>query len=395
MTHTQDARTHHAHTDNAPATFLRGYKTELAPNNEQRALFRRYAGASRFVWNWGLATWKYWYGEGKPCSGMRLCKHFNAIKDEQCPWIREVAYSVTEATFRNLDSAFQHFFRRVKAGVAPDEVGYPKFKSRYSRRQSFSLKDTKIEQDRVRLSRIGWVRLKERNYLPTTDSGVKLTTYAAISRTAGRWFISVQAYTAALPAWTDTLAVGLDFGLKHLAVLSNGDVIDNPHALLEAERRLKRLQRELSRRTRGGANWRKTKARLARQYAKVTNIRRHALHDLSHHITYDLRPQAIVLEDLNVKGMMSNHHLAKAIADVGFYELRRQIEYKAQWLGIEVIIADRWYPSSKTCSQCGWKDPDLSLADRVFCCPECGLEIDRDLNAALNLRALAVDIGEP
>jgi len=366
---------------------LRGYKTELAPSNKHRAIFRRCTGTARFVWNWGLATWKQWYKDGGKPSANQLKKHFNAIKDEQCPWVREIPYAVTEAAFYDLNAAFSHFFRRVKEGV--EQVGYPKFKSRNGSRQSFALRNTKIEYDRVRLTGIGWVRLKERHYLPTGSSEVGLGTYTRISRKAGRWYISIQVEEEIAEPELGTLIIGVDFGLKTLAVLSNGEAFKNPHALIEAERKLARLNRELSRRRRGGTNWYKTKEKLAKQHARVTNVRKHVLHEISHYITVGLQPRVIVIEDLNVKGMISNRHLSKAISDVGFYELRRQIEYKAQWHGIEVIVADRWYASSKTCSGCGWYDADLSLSDRVFRCPECGLELDRDLNAALNLKQLA------
>jgi len=366
---------------------LRAYKTELDPNNKQCTFLARCAGASRFAYNWGLATWKQWYEDGKKPSAYSLRKEFNAIKREQCPWITELPYTVTEGAFYNLGAAFQNFFRRVKNGDA--KVGYPKFKSRKHSRQSFKLRNTKIEHDRVRLTGIGWVRLKEHGYIPTDV--IKYGTYATVSSHAGRWYISVLAYEdEPEPINDSTLVIGADFGLKTLVVLSNGETFENPHCLIEAEHKLKRLQRELSRRKKGSANRHKTKIKLQRQHAKVANVRKHVLHNISHHVTEDLKPRTIVLEDLNVKGMQSNHHLAKAIADVGFAELKRQIEYKAERHGIEVLIADRWYPSSKTCSGCGWKNNDLTLADRTFHCPECGLELDRDLNAARNLARLAV-----
>jgi putative transposase len=312
-------------------------------------------------------------------------RRFNANKDEWCPWIRQIPYAVTESAIRNCDAAFKHFFRRVRNGKTP---GYPRFKSRH-RRKSFQIRGVKVEHDRVRLTGVGWVRLKERGYIPQNErQGV----YATVSERAGRWYVSVLIYHKVpdVPN-VSALVIGADLGLKTLVVLSNGETFENPHCLIKAEQKLKRLQRELSRRKRGGANWHKAKANLSRQHAKVSNIRKHVLHNISHRITAELRPKTIVLEDLNISGMMQNHHLAKAIADVGFYELRRQIEYKAKRYGIEVIIADRWYASSKTCSECGHKVDDLTLADRTFSCPECRLEIDRDLNAALNLAAL----GEP
>ena len=366
--------------------FCRAYKTELDPNDQHCSAFRRFAGTSRFVFNWGLATWRQWYEDGKKPNAYSLKKHFNAIKDNQCPWVREIPYAITEAAFQNLGTAFKYFFRRVKQGETP---GYPKFKRRNGR-ASFQLRSTRIERDRVRLTHVGWVRLKERGYIPCSDQGHKFGTFATISERAGRWYISVLVKeTVAEPTNDSTLIVGIDFGLKTLVVLSNGETFPNPHALIVAEQKLSRLQRELSRRKKGGANWLKTKAKVARCYAKIANVRKDTLHDISHHVTAGLRPKALVIEDLNVSGMISNRHLSKAVSDVGFYELRRQIEYKAQRLGIEIIIADRWYASSKTCSGCGWKNTELTLSDRVFHCPECGLEIDRDLNAALNLQSLA------
>jgi len=363
----------------------KAYKTELAPNNKQATFFRRCVGVSRFVYNWGLATWKQQYEDGGKPSAYGLCKEFNAIKREQCSFVTEVPYAVTESAFQNLKAAFQNFFRRVKSGER--KAGYPRFKSRRNTHQSFQLRGTKVERDQVRLTGVGWVRLKERGYIPTEG---KHGIYATISARAGRWYISVLSEVEdGASEQKDKLVIGADFGLKTLVVLSNGETFENPRVLREAQVKLGRLQRELSRRKQGGSNWNKTKARIQRQHAKVSDIRSHVLHNISHHITADLKPSAIVIENLNVQGMASNHHLAQAISDVGFYELRRQIEYKAERYGIEVVLASRWYPSSKTCSSCGWKNEDLALSDRTFKCPECGLEMDRDLNAAKNLASLA------
>jgi len=397
---------------------LRAYKTELDPNNKQRSFFQQCAGAARFVYNWGLATWGFWYFRGQKPSRYKLCKYFNAIKDEESPWIRDLPYAVTEKAFYDLGAAFQHYFRQKKDGTVAQRIaklraaskwarrcakllakgrrgpqidpGYPRFKARQDHNQSFGLRDVRIEECRVRLTGIGWVRLKECNYLPTVDSGLKLSTYATLSCQAGRWYISVQVYKdVPEPEAMRPLVIGADLGVKMLVVLSNGEMFENPRPLYEAERKLTRLQREYSRRQKGSANREKTVAKIQRCHARIANIRKHALHNISHHVTAELRPSVIVLEDLNVEGMLQNHRLAKAIADVGFYELRRQLEYKAEQLGIEVILADRWFASSKTCHQCGRMNEDLGLSDRVFECPDCGLVMDRDLNAAKNLAALA------
>lgn len=363
---------------------FKAYRTALDPNDKQCGFFKRCAGTTRFVFNWGLANWKLQYENGEKPSAYSLRKLFNSIKDEQCPWVRELPYAVTEAAFYDLGNAFQHFFRRVKNGE--DKAGYPKFKHRNGK-QAFALRDAKVEHDRVRLTGIGWVKLKERGYIPT--EGVKLLTYARISERAGRWFISVGVEKEIPdPINGSVLVVGVDFGLKSLAVCSDGTVYENLTPLRKAERKLKRLQRELSRRKKGSCNWRKTKLKLQRQHAKVADVRKHILHQVSHDLVVNKRPAAVVIEDLNVSGMTKNHHLAKAISDVGFYELRRQIEYKAEWHGVEVVLADQWYPSSKTCHRCRWKDENLKLSDRRFVCPECGLDCNRDLNAAVNLAAL-------
>ena len=182
--------------------------------------------------------------------------------------------------------------------------------------------------------------------------------------------------------------LGVDFGIKTLAYCSDGTTFENPKALANGERKLKRLQREFARRKRGGKNREKTKRKIAKCHAKIANIRKHALHNVSYHVTAKTKPSTVVVEDLNVKGMMANHCLAKAIADVSFGELRRQIEYKGHWFGVDVVTAGRFYPSSKTCSGCGSVKPLLKLSERKFVCEKCGMVIDRDLNAAKNLASL-------
>jgi putative transposase len=365
----------------------KAYKTELNPNNKQRAYFWRCAGASRYVYNWGLAEWKRLYEAGDKPGAFKLCKRFNAAKDELCPWIRQVPYAITEATFRNLGFAFMNFFTRLKKGETP---GYPKFKSRRGR-QSFQLRYTTIEHGHVRLTHIGQVGLKEKGYLPLVGDVLKFGTYTTISHRAGRWYISVQTYEEIPePQNGSTLVVGVDLGLKSLAVCSDGTVYENPKPLRKAQRKLKRLQRELARRNQGGKNWQKTRLKIQRQHARIANIRKHTLHNISHDLVVNKCPAVIVLEDLNVSGMVKNHHLAQAISDVGFYELKRQIEYKAGWHSVEVMFADRWFPSSKTCSGCGCIQESLTLAMRTFACDDCGLTIDRDQNAAINLAALGM-----
>jgi putative transposase len=365
---------------------LRAYKAELRPNNAQRGMFLKCAGAARFVYNWALADRKAVYEAGGKPSMYEQKRRFNAVKAEQYSWLYEVPYALQEKAFANVDAAFQGFFRRVKNGEKP---GYPRFKSRKRRVGSFTLRDSiHIEADRIKLTRIGWIRLKERGYLPL-DGTCRLLS-VCISERAGRWYASAQVeeeVTDPIPG--DGPVVGVDLGIKTLAVCSDGATFENPRALATAERKLKRLNRELSRRRKGSKNRAKTRAKLARCHARIANIRSHALHNASYHLTAKTKPQAVVIEDLNVKGMLNNRSLSKAISDVGMGELRRQIEYKGTWYGVEVVTADRWYASSKTCSACGAVNRALTLSDRTYVCAACGAVIDRDLNAALNLASLA------
>jgi len=363
----------------------KAYKTELDPNNVQCTWFLRCAGAARFCYNWALADRKERWEQGQQNTNLYEQKRrFNAMKREQWPWLYEVPYVVQESAFANLDTAYQNFFRRVKQGL--QEPGFPKFKSRKRGIGSFTLRGCiHVEEDRIKLPRIGWVRLKEHGYLPS-EQQVKLLS-VIISERAGRWYASVQVEEDQAKPEIGKGTIGVDLGISHLAVCSDGTIFENPKALVNAERKLGRLQRELSRRKQGGQNWHKTKVKIARCYARAVNIRRHALHQVSHHLTAKAKPQMVVIEDLNVSGMLKNHCLARAISDVALRELRRQIEYKAQWRGVNVVVAGRFWPSSKACSRCGCVKANLTLADRTYTCDDCGLVIDRDLNAARNLAA--------
>ncbi len=365
---------------------FRAYKTELAPNNIQRTLFVQYCGVARFVFNWGLNDRIEWYKEGESINFYEQKRRFNALKKVEYPWLEGTPYTITESAFANLDVAYQNFFRRVKQGI--EKAGFPQFKSRKKGLGSFTVRGSlRVQKDKVRMPNIGWVRLKERGYLPS--SGIKILCMT-VSEGAGRWFVSMQVeQEIADPLPPTNKPLGIDVGIKSLAVISNGKIFNNPHALKWGEKKLACLQRELCRRKKGGRNREKTKIRIAKLHLKIANIRSHAIHQVSDYITAKTKPNIIAIEDLNVKGMVANHNLAKAVADVGFAELSRQIQYKAQWQGIDVITADRFFPSSKLCSACGEKKPYLKLSERTFVCSSCGNIIDRDLNAALNLAALA------
>ena len=365
---------------------LRAYKTELDLNNRQRTACAKHAGAARFAYNWGLARKKesYTVGEKTP-SAIDLHRELNALKKTELPWMYEVSKCAPQEALRNLDRAYQNFFRRVKGARQNGKAGFPRFKSRKKGIGSFRLTGTIRVFDRhIQLPRLGRLRLKETGYLPTADAKILSAT---VSERAGRWFVSIQCEVDIPDLRSESKPVcGVDLGVSRLATVSDGSVIENPRALRRNLVKIKRLQRVVSRRKKGSANRRKAVAKLAKAHARVANIRANTLHQATSLLART--KSAVMLEDLNVSGMLKNHRLAQAIADVGLHEFRRQMEYKGAWYGCEVLFADRFYPSSKTCSNCGHKKDTLSLGERVYRCEDCEHEIDRDLNAAINLEYL-------
>lgn len=371
-------------------TVLRAYKTELDPNDKQRTRLAKHAGAARFVYNWALADRIARFKAGEPTNHYEQKKRFNALKKEAYPWLGEVSYRAAEQAFANLDTAYKNFFARVRQGSKP---GFPKFKSRKNGLGAFTLRvNIHVAPTRIKLPRLGWLRLKETGYLPT--EGIRILS-ANISEYAGRWFVSLQVeqeVPIVKPPTGDTV-IGVDLGIKMLATCSDGTTFENPKTLQRYEKQLAHLQREMCRRKKGSKNRNKTKRKVAKLHFKIANGRKHALHNVSHYLTAKAKPSTVVIEDLNVAGMVKNHKLAKAISDASFGELRRQLEYKCQWYGIDLIVANRFYPSSKTCSACGVVKPLLRLSERTFVCESCGVVIDRDLNAALNLAGTAKRAG--
>jgi putative transposase len=262
--------------------------------------------------------------------------------------------------------------------------GFPRFKSKKHGIGGFRLTGTiHVFEKAIQLPRLGVLRLKERGYLPSC--GVHILS-ATVSERAGRWFVSLQVEMEMPdPIQEDKPAAGVDLGINRMAQVSDGTYFENPRALKSALSKLKRLQRVVSRRQKGSANRQKAVKQLAKAHFRVSNIRKDALHQATTYLTKS--KSAVVLENLNVSGMLKNHHLAQAIADVGMYEFRRQLQYKGEWYGCEVLLADRFYPSTKRCSQCG-NEKTISLAERMYCCEHCGQVMDRDLNAAINLEQL-------
>ena len=369
----------------------RAYKTELRLNNRERTLLAGCAGTARFAFNWGLRQKIEAYeATGQTLTYPELHRRLNALKKGELAWMYAYSKTIPQEALRDLDKAFAHFFQRVKEGSG-DKPGFPRFKSRKRGMGSFRIWGSiRVEAGRIRLPRLGWLRLKERGYLPT--AGVKVLS-ATVSERAGRWFVSLQVEAEIPDRQAAGPAVGVDLGIRQLAVVSNGEVVDNPQALRRVLKRLARLQRELHRRRPGSRNRAKTRQKIARLHYRIACLRQDTLHQATSRIVAKAkpdgeRPAVVVIEDLHVRGMMQNGKLARAIADVGLGEFGRQMAYKCAWYGSQLVKADRWFPSSKRCSRCGQVKESLALSERIYHCAVCGLTIDRDRNAALNLQQL-------
>jgi putative transposase len=369
---------------------LRAYKTELDPTNGLRTLLLKHAGARRWAYNWGLQRKIEEYERTRKSPHaqalhreLNLLKHIDPAQGG-VPWMYEVSKCAPQEALRDLDLAFVNFFRRVKEGGKP---GFPRFKSKKRGIGGFRLTGTiKVFERHIQLPRLGRIRLKERGYLPFDDPTVHILS-ATVTERAGRWFVSLQVEAEIEKVLPKEATGGVDVGISALATLSDGKTFENPRTLLGAERKLKRLQRSVSRKRKGSKNRQKAVRKLAKAHAHVANIRENLLHEISSAISK--RFGTVGMEDLNAEGMGRNHCLAKALKDAAFSELRRQVEYKTSWKGGRVVLADRFYPSSKKCSGCKEVKEYLDLSERIFKCDSCGLVIDRDLNAALNLKNVA------
>jgi putative transposase len=370
----------------------RDYKTELNLNNKQRTACLQHAGSARFVFNWGLAKKIEAYKKGeKVPTAIDLHRELNKLKKTDFQWMYDVSKCAPQEALRHIDKAYENFFRKVKLkkqGQYKGKLGFPKFKSKKKGIGSFRLTGViKVYEDAIQLPRLGKLRLKEHDYLPT--SGVHIFS-ATVSEQAGRWFVSVLVEEErAEPVNTATTAIGVDLGVTTLATCSDGSTFPNPRSLKHKLKKLKRLQRAHSRRQKGSKNREKSRKKLVVLHARLANVRKDALHKFTTHVCKN--HAHIGIEDLHVAGMLKNHHVAQAISDASMGEIRRQLTYKAEKFGTRVVVIDRFYPSSKTCSSCGWRNEELDLSKRVFVCVECGYLTDRDYNAAKNILAVSLN----
>jgi putative transposase len=361
----------------------RAYKTELDPNNAQRTILLKHAGAARFTYNWGLARrMEEYVATGRSSNAVELHRQLNKLKKTSFPWMYEVSKCAPQEALRDLDRAYRNFFE--------GRARYPRFRTRKRGVGGFRLTGSiKVFPPSIQLPRIGILRLKEKGYLPT--GGVHILS-AAVSERAGRWFVSVQVEEEIQVPTNNGPAAGVDVGISKLATVSDGTVIENPRALARYERKRKRLQRSLSRKASDSRNRLNAKRRLAACDFRVACIRM----DVHHKATTMLaRTKSVIgVESLNVAGLLKNHCVAKQLADAGVGEFLRQLEYKAWWNGGVVVAADVFFPSTKRCSNCGAVKDGMPLTERTFRCEVCGFEADRDLNAALNLEWVAASWAE-
>jgi putative transposase len=329
-----------------------------------------------------------------------LRREWNRAKHDVAPWWSENSKEAYNSGLDALARALKNWSDSRKGRRKGRPVGFPRRKRKRRARVAcrFTTGQIRVLPDRkhVQLPRIGVVKTHEstRKLARRLEQGTARILAATISRTADRWFVSftVEVQRQVPTRNCRTTVVGVDVGVRHLAVLSTGATIPNPRALEGSLRRLRRLNRELARRASGSRRRNLTRRRLARVHARAANLRRDALHKL----TTSLATQhgTVVVEQLNVAGLLQNRRLARAIADTGMAELRRQLGYKIGWYGSRLVVADRFFPSSKTCSACGWVKAKLTLAERTFTCEACGLVIDRDLNAARNLAKLVQSVAQ-
>jgi putative transposase len=368
---------------------MRGYKTELDLNNKQKTLCLKHAGCARYAYNWALAKKQEAYKTGlKVPTAIDLHRELNKLKQTELSWMYEISKCAPQEALRDVDKAYDNFFRRAKQkkqGKYKGKLGFPKFKSKKKAIGSFRLTGSiKVFEDAVQLPRLGILRLKEHGYLPT-DAHILSAT---VSEQAGRWFVSLQfEEEQAEQTNTATTAIGVDLGIHKLATCSDGTTFANPRSLKHKLKKLKRLQRAHSRKQKGSKNREKSRKKLAVLHTRIANIRKDALHKFTTHLCKN--HAYVAIEDLHVAGMLKNHRLAQAISDASMGEIRRQLTYKAERFGTRLAVIERFYPSSKTCSSCGWMNENLELSKRVFVCVECGYLADRDYNAAKNILAIS------
>lgn len=378
-----------------------GHSIALDTNAAQEAHFRRACGVARFAWNWSLQKWQTMHAAGEKPSAAKIKAAWNAVRKVDFPWSMEVTKSASGQAILDLGTAFSNFFRDLKKPKGQRRARFPRFKSK-RKDNGFALWNDQfaIVGDRIRIPHIGWVKMHEALRFDGKIMG------ARISRIGHRWHVSVQVETEQFAkSATSSETVGIDLGISTLMTLSKPlpdgrTEIENPRARCSLLRRQRKLSRRISRqeirRKRGAKASQRQRRRqdsLRRLHARVAAIRKDAIHKATTAVASAF--SVVVVEDLNVSGMTKNKRLAGSIMDASFFEIRRQLDYKTAMRGGRLVVVDRWFPSSKTCSACGYVVDKLPLSKREWTCPECGSVHQRDANAAINLELVGVTNPEP
>lgn len=367
---------------------LKTYKYKIKPSQQQEELLSKFFGCVRYIYNWGLNTKTSAYKEnGKAVGYVQLAKELTILKKtDECMWLNEAPNESLQQSLRSLDNAFTNFFRK--------KGNYPKFKSKkYSKNSIKFINSVHFDFNNweVKLPKLGWVKLcKNRTFDQSTCKQGTCTVSKDHCRTY--WCVITVDDLQPKPTKTKLVkenAVGIDLGIKDYAILSDGAKFTNPKHLEKAQRKLAHLQKVFARKGKDSKNHEKMRIKVAKCHRSITNQRNDFLHKLSAHLVknYD----TICLEDLNVKNMEQNHHLARAIQGAAWGEFVRQLEYKSEWYGKNILFIGRFEPSSKLCHKCGYINKDLKLSDREWTCPQCGEKLDRDVNAAMNIKEIAFD----
>lgn len=372
---------------------LKAIKVRLYLNNEQANLINSLLGSYRFVYNECLAYKKLNYETDKKHTSLSdLGHYFHGDLRNEYEWLKEHNTKVLKQSIINLEKAYKNFFKRHK--------GFPKFKSKHDEQkvrfpqEAVASKTFDEETSRMNLTKnIKELKFecsnRDKQYLYKNKQGIKSVT---ITKTkSDKYFATILIDGDLLRTVKESnKSIGIDLGIKTLLTFSDGKTIDNPRWIKTNEKNLKKIQKQLSKKVKGSNSRNKVRLRLAKLHEKIKNQKRDFLHNITTKIVNE--NQVIILEDLNVSGMMKNHKLAKSIQELGLYEIRRQLEYKSKWYGRELVFVSRWFPSSKICCECGWKNNNLTLNDRKFVCDDCGNVIDRDLNASINIQKEGIRI---
>ena len=359
------------------------YRFRIYPTEEQKELMAKTFGCCRYVFNYFLNRRKATYKEtGRGLPLKECCRELTSLKKE-LPWLKEVDSTALQAAVQNLDKAYTNFFRGLKTGR---RVGYPQFKAKKRDIPSFKAKNNNgavaIVGHSIRLPKIGYVDCR----ISKQVNGEILSATVQQAK-SGKYYVAINCKNVDLPSMPATgSVVGIDLGLKDLAITSDGEKFDNPHTYAKNQKKLVRLQRQLSRKTKGSHNREKAKLRVARLHEKIANQRNDALHKMTTKLVRE--NDVICMENLSVKNLVKNRKLAKSIMDASWGEVRRQLAYKTVWYGKELVIVDKFFPSSQICHCCGAKNPATKdLGIRYWVCPNCRAAHDRDINAAKNILA--------